>query len=117
VIVADSENDRIRSIEPDGTITTIAQVDTPLHLAAAPNHTLYVATPTRIVRIEVEAGRVSTAAGGGSAGDGALATRARVDGANHVATAPDGSFYFTEFTARTVRRVDGRTGVITTIAR
>jgi streptogramin lyase len=117
VIVADTENDCIRSIEPDGTIKTVAPVETPLHLAAAPNHTLYVATPTKIVRVEVEAGRVSTAAGGGSGGDGGPATRARVDGANHVATAPDGSFYFTEFTARTVRRVDARTGVITTIAR
>ena len=36
---------------------------------------------------------------------------------NAVAVAPDGTFYVAEFAGRRVRRVDGRTGVITTIAR
>ena len=53
----------------------------------------------------------------GSSGDGGAATRASLNVPNHVAVAPDGTFYVVEFGGRRVRRVDGRTGVITTLAR
>ena len=65
-------------------------------------------------------GVIRTVAGSGvrgSTGDGGPATRATLNLPNQVAVAADGTFYVAEFEGRRVRRVDGRTGVITTIAR
>lgn len=136
--VADTWNQRIRRVDPNGTITTVAGTgdsgfagdggpagravfDDPVHVALAPDGSLYVADGSnhRVRRIGAD-GVIRTVAGSGvrgSTGDGGPATRATLNLPNQVAVAADGTFYVAEFEGRRVRRVDGRTGVITTIAR
>jgi serine/threonine-protein kinase len=138
IYLADTWNQRIRRVDPAGTITTVAGTgaqghggdggpaaravfDDPVHVALGPDGALYVSdgSNNRIRRVGAD-GVVRTVAGGGGAtspGDGGPATRARLALPNAVAVAPDGTFYVAEFEGRRVRRVDGRTGVITTIAR
>jgi streptogramin lyase len=137
IYVADTWNQRIRRVDPVGTIATLAGTgaegyggdggpatsaifDDPVHVALGADGALYVSDGSndRIRRIGVD-GVIRTVAGGGarSAGDGGPATRAMLALPNAVAVAPDGTFYVAEFEGRRVRRVDGDTGVITTIAR
>ena len=137
LFVADTENNRLRLIDlRSGTITTVAgtgeegfggdggpalraTLGIPLHVAPGPDHSLYLVDDARVRRIGGD-GVIRTVAGNGlpgSSGDGGPATRASLNVPNHVAVAPDGTFYVVEFAGRRVRRVDGRTGVITTVAR
>jgi serine/threonine-protein kinase len=119
IVVADTENDRLRRIDPrTGRIATIAELDLVLHADEAPDGSLYVVGRNQVHRLGK--GGLEAIAGTGledSTGDGAPAARASLDIPNHVAVAPDGTYYVSEFQSRRVRRVDGRTGVITTIAR
>lgn len=65
------------------------------------------------------AAEVVTVAGTGQdgySGDGGPATKARVGGPFGVAIGPDGALYVCEITSHIVRRVDVRTGTISTIA-
>jgi sugar lactone lactonase YvrE len=137
IYVADTWNQRIRRVDPAGTITTVAGTgaagyggdggpaaravfDDPVHVALGPDGALYVSDGSnqRIRRVGAD-GVIRTVAGGGAGwlGDGGPARRERLALPNAVAVAPDGTFYVAEFEGRRVRRVDGRTGVITTIAR
>jgi sugar lactone lactonase YvrE len=119
IVVADTENDRLRRIDTrTGTIATIAELDLVLHADEAPDGSLYVVGRNRVYRLG-EGGELRAIAGSGleaSTGDGGRAARASLDIPNHVAVARDGTYYVSEFQSRRVRRVDGRTGVITTIA-
>jgi serine/threonine protein kinase, bacterial len=138
MFIADTWNQRIRRVEPSGVITTVAGTgaegdggdsgpaaravfNDPVHVALGPDGSLYVTdgSNNRVRRIGPD-GVVRTVAGSGvpgSSGDGGPATRATLNLPNAVAVAPDGTFYIAEFEGRRVRRVDGASGVITTIAR
>jgi sugar lactone lactonase YvrE len=115
VLVADSHNGRVRRIGPDGVVQTIPGGPTvPIEVVVSSDGSLYVVGDNRIWRD----GR--PVAGNGaevSAGDGGPAARASLNVPNSVAVAADGTLYIGEFGGRRVRRVDGRTGVITTVAR
>ena len=135
--VADSGNQRIRKITPDGTITTFAGgaeqgkgVETgpatqasfsgPVSLALDSKGNLYVADyhNHRIRRI-TPAGIISTFAGRGtrgSSGDGGAATVALLDLPSAVGVDRSDNVYIAEFNGNRVRRVDAATGNITTIA-
>lgn len=138
IFIADTWNQRIRRVDRSGTITTVAgtgsegaggdggpatraSFDDPVHVALGPDGSLYVSDGSnqRIRRIGPD-GVIRTVAGGGtsgSTGDGGPATRATLSLPNQVAVAADGTFYIAEFEGRRVRRVDGATGLITTVAR
>jgi sugar lactone lactonase YvrE len=138
VYVVDTENNRIRRIDPQGVITTIggtgakgyggdggpavkALFNTPHGIAADPAGDVYVADPPneRIRRIDAATGIVTTVAGSGSAGssgDGGPATAARLNHPKGVEIAPDGSLYIADNDNNEVRRVDLTTGIITTVA-
>jgi hypothetical protein len=63
------------------------------------------------------AGDISTIAGGGvTYGDGGPATSAQLSSPQGVAVDIAGNIYFADYSALVVRRIDGATGVITTIA-
>ena len=49
-------------------------------------------------------------------GDGALATQARLNNLSGLAVDRDGDLYISEFVNNRIRRVDGKSKVITTIA-
>jgi sugar lactone lactonase YvrE len=62
---------------------------------------------------------ITTVAGTGErgyAGDGGPATKARLDNPFHPAFDKDGNLYFSDTNNHVVRRVDSKTGIITTVA-
>jgi RHS repeat-associated protein len=134
--IADSDNDRIRRVDPNGIITTVAgsgdvggfggdggpatqaQLNGPLDVALGPDGSLYIADSKNIrVRRVGPDGVITTVAGNGlfgTDGDGGPATQASLRNIERVAVGPDGSLYIADNTAR-LRRV-GPDGIITTVA-
>ena len=132
--IADTYNDRIRRVGPDGIITTVAgtgvagfsgdggpatqaMLSEPIGVAVAPDGSLYIADVynARIRRVGPD-GIITTVAGTGAwsfSGDGGLATQATLDWPIGVAVAPDGSLYIADDSR--IRRV-GLDGIITTVA-
>ncbi len=134
---ADRLNRRVRRIDTDGTIATLAGDGSgrfsgdggPSHAAglAEPNglaldasqRHLFIADVAdhRVRVIDLASGVIGTFAGTGKAqhsGDGGPATEAGVFGARAVAFAPDGALYIQERQGSSLRRV--RDGVIDTVA-
>lgn len=137
VFFADRLNRRVRMIDSDGTITTVAGDGSgvfsgdrgpasaaglvePNGLALSPDQThLFVADVAghRVRVVDLVAGTIETFAGTGEArhdGDGDPAIAAGVFGARAVAFAPDGSLFVMERNGSCIRRV--RDGRIETIA-
>jgi sugar lactone lactonase YvrE len=52
----------------------------------------------------------------GDAGDGGPAAKAQLNGPHHLRVGPDGDLYITDTWNQRVRKVDAKTGVITTVA-
>jgi uncharacterized protein (TIGR03437 family) len=133
---ADSGNQRIRRIDTNGTITTIAgngvagffgdgglatfaSMNIPLGLARDQSGNLYFAdgNNNRIRKI-TPSGIISTFAGNGMglfAGDGGQATGASINIPSDVAIDASGNLYIADSGNNRVRKVDP-TGIITTVA-
>lgn len=133
IIFADTANNRIRRVAPDGSITTVAgngtagyngdgvattvQLNAPQGVAAIDADSFLIADTAnhRIRRVDGTA--VTTVAGSstsGSAGDGGAAVAAELQSPRDVAVRSDGTFFIADFGNARVRRVSA--GVITTIA-
>lgn len=105
----------------DGGPAMAAGIGGPFGLVVGPDGGLYVCeTTTHVVRrIDLQSGVISTVAGTGQpgyAGDGGPATQAQLNEPYEVRFDRSGHLYFVEMRNEVVRRVDARTGVITTIA-
>ena len=99
----------------------LAAVDTtPGKIAVDGAGNVYVAEfgKNRVRKVEAGTGQITTVAGGGTGGDGGAATRAAVVGPAAVAVDREGNLYISEAGSapQRVRKVDGATGVITTVA-
>lgn len=73
----------------------------------------------RIRRVDAVTGIITTVAGNGSigySGDGGPATSATLDGPTGVAVDGEGNVFFADWHENRVRRIDGTTGIITTVA-
>lgn len=136
VYLADTINYRIRRIDPStGIITTFAGTGpsvvlgdggpasaasiNPYGLAFDLHGNLYISDSGRIRRVDAATGIISTVAGDGtstSAGDGGLATLAKVQNPTGIALDASGNLFFSETNAHRIRRIDGNTGIITTVA-
>lgn len=135
IYVTDTFNNRIRRIDPDGTISTIAGTGDPeyngdgipatsatLHwphdVTVDDDGTVYIAdSGQHRIRMVDDQGVITTVAGTGepgSTGDGGPATEARITNPKSVVL-HDGSLYFSSLEDK-VRRVDLTTGIITTVA-
>jgi RHS repeat-associated protein len=134
--VADTNNNRIRRVAPDGTIATVAGTGVagfsgdgglataaalwgPRGLALGPDGSLYVSDTfnNRIRRIAPD-GTISTAAGDGgfgASGDGGPATQADLGLIEGLAASPDGRVYLADDSFHRVRRIDPD-GTINTVA-
>ncbi len=134
--VADKDDNRIRRVDPDGIITTVAgtgtwgyrgdggpatsaRLATPHGVAAGPDGSFYIADSAnhRIRRVDPN-GIITTVAGTGSqayGGDGGPAVQAQLGFPEGIAVAFDGSLYIADSSNARVRRVDPD-GIITTVA-
>jgi DNA-binding beta-propeller fold protein YncE len=73
----------------------------------------------KIRRVDARSGAITTVAGSGTkgfAGDGGPATQAQLNEPYGLALDSAGNLYFADRLNRRVRRVDGRSGIITTLA-
>jgi DNA-binding beta-propeller fold protein YncE len=130
---------RIRRIAPDGTIGTVggtgerafagdggpataAAFNLPHEIRFDSEGNLYVADTgnNAIRRIDARTGIVSTIAGGpgrrGYSGDGGAASEATFKGPHSIQFDAAGHLYICDVGNHAVRRIDARTGLITTIA-
>ena len=141
IYFADTQNNRIRRIRPDGIINTVAgglapfcnpgpcgdggpaklaSIDTPAGVALGPDGSLYITEilgPSRVRRIGTD-GIITRVAGtgvGGFSGDGGPAIEAQLRFPRDVEVAPDGSVYIADTFNGSVRRV-AADGTIDTIA-
>jgi streptogramin lyase len=107
--------------EGDGGPALKAGVGGPFGLVVGPDGALYVCETTNHVirRIDLKTGVATTVVGTGKKGndgDGGPATKAKVTEPYELRFDKDGHLYFVDMVAAVVRRVDARTGVITTVA-
>ena len=105
----------------DGGPAVKAGVGEPFGLVVGPDGGLYVCETTNHVvrRIDLKTGRISTVAGSGRkgyAGDGGPATKARLNEPYEVRFDAAGNTFFVEMRNHVVRRVDAKTGRISTVA-
>ena len=134
--IADSQNNRIRRVSPDGTITTVAGTgQSGFSGDGSPASTATLALPTGVavdnsgnlfitdelnyrVRKVNSSGIIVTYAGNGNraiSGDGGAATSASFVLPQDIAVDGRGNLYVADSTGCTIRRVD-QSGIITTIA-
>ncbi len=134
--IADTFNHRIRKVDPDGIITTVAGnvaksysgdggpatsagLNFPADVTMGPDGSLYIADHmnSRIRRVGSD-GIITTVAGNdshGFSGDGGPATAAGLNFPTGVTMGLDGSFYIADNSNARIRRV-GSDGIITTVA-
>jgi hypothetical protein len=136
VYIADTEDNVIREITPDGTIhlvagdgnegyrgdggpSTRAELDNPQDVAVNNRGDLFIAdTYNNAIREVTPFGRITTYAGNGNAGysgDGGVATRAELTSPTGVAVDSLGNLYIADASNSVIRRVS-TFGVITTVA-
>src|SRR3990170_4317252 len=138
VFIADTANHRIRRVDAvtgfistiagtgingfsgDGAAATSAQLDYPYGVAVDGAGNVFIADTIndRIRRVDGVTGLISTVAGtgvGGFSGDGAAATSAQLNNPTGVGVDGGNVFIADTFNHR-IRRVDGVTGLISTVA-
>jgi acetyl esterase/lipase/sugar lactone lactonase YvrE len=104
----------------DGGVATRAQTNYP-KVALDRDGNIYVGEVDgyRIRRIDARSGVIATVAGTGVpgfSGDGGAATAAQLTRPFGLVVDGDGHLYFTDTEVNRVRRIDARTGIITTVA-
>ena len=135
--IADRSNQRIRRVDgATGVITTVAgggsslgdsgpatsaSLNLPRGVAVDASGNLYIADRSnhRIRRVDDATGVITTVAGTGAVGfssDGGPATSASLNSPRGVAVDASGNVYIADTNNHRIRRVDGATGVITTVA-
>ena len=135
---ADFNNHRVRRVATNGVITTVAgngtagfsgdngpatsaQLNGPLGVALDRNGNLLIADGgnNRIRRVNVATGVITTAAGTGDtgfAGDGGLATNARITGPENVFVDKDNNIFIADFGNNRIRKIAANGATITTVA-
>ena len=142
LVVADSHNDRIRRVDrPTRTITTIAgsgengydgddkpaieaALNTPNAVFVTASGDIFIADTlnNRIRLVEHATGLIRTVAGDGTTGDagpvgdGGHATSAHLYMPSDVAVARNGDIYIADMHHNRIRKVDAKSGVISTVA-
>jgi DNA-binding beta-propeller fold protein YncE len=137
--VCDTMNHQVRRIAPDGKISTVAgngtkgysgdggpatraQLNEPYEVRFDPaGHLVFVERLNQCVRkVDMKSGVISTVAGvGGKAGfggDGGPATAALFSQPHSLALDRDGNIYVCDIANHRVRKIDAKTGIITTFA-
>jgi streptogramin lyase len=102
----------------DGGPALTAGLQSPSGVLLDPNGNLFVVDPVNdlVRRIDAKTGIIATVAGTvkGYGGDGGPAIKAKLNNPSGIAMDANGNLYIAEFVNNRVRRVDARTGIITT---
>ncbi len=107
-----------RSFSGDGASATKADLSSPSSMAIDKIGNILVIDNGRIRKIEKNTGIISTFAGGGYdvINDSILATTAGLNNPNGLAVDTFGNVYFADSYSNRVRKVNAKTGLITTVA-
>ena len=138
IVIADTRHGHVRRVERDGVIRNVAGAafqwdkgDGGPALSACLMHVLSVTHGSnddvyigdagcgRIRKIDAKTGIITTVAGiglQGYSGDGGPAIRARIGSPTAMKVDGSGHLYFADDRHHVIRRVDGDTGIITTVA-
>lgn len=136
LIIADTENHRVRIVDPTGKITTLAgtgipgfsgddgpptaaQLNRPVGLELDGDGALYVADFANGAIRRIADGKITTVAGTGVPGfngDDIVATTAQLNDPTDMDFDADGNLFIADFDNHRVRRVDAVTKIITTVA-
>jgi streptogramin lyase len=105
----------------DGGLATKATLNEPFHCDLDGKGVLYVAEALNhcVRKVDLKTGIITTVAGTGKkgyTGDGGPATKATFAEPYAVVVAPEGDLYITDRLNACIRRVDAKTGVVTTVA-
>lgn len=106
-------------LQGDGKQATSASFTSIAALAADAGGNIYIADPNnnRVRKVDAATGVITTVVGGGTSfADGARATDAQLSGPSGLAFDKAGNLYIAEVYGQRVRRVDGRTLAIATVA-
>jgi sugar lactone lactonase YvrE len=109
-----------RKPTPDGSPIAGTPLNGPRAITADSEGNLYLVLRegNAVFRIDPRAGRIYHVAGTGESGytgDGGPAKLAKLSGPKAIAWAPDGSLYLADTESHTIRKVDLKSGVITTV--
>ncbi len=134
LFIADLNNARIRKVDGatgiittvvgggsgyDGSLATDATIDNPDSVIVDDMGNLYLTTEHRIRKVDATTKIISTVAGTGAAGfggDGEAAVNARLDSPSDLAIDEAGNLFIADTGNELIRKVDGATGIISTIA-
>ncbi|MCY3713826.1 MAG: NHL repeat-containing protein [Gemmatimonadetes bacterium] len=138
VVIADTRHGHVRRVDGDGVIRNVAGAAFKwdkgdggpalsaclMHVLAVthgPGDDLYIgdAGCGRIRRVDASTGIITTVAGiglQGCSGDGGPATKARLGSPTALCVDGSGHLYFADDRYHVIRRVDGDTGIISTVA-
>jgi len=104
----------------DGGVAGTAQLNFPTGIARSPNGAYYFCdTSNQRIRMLTPDGKIETVAGMGErgwSGDGGLATLARLNEPYEVRFDQVGNVFWVERLSHSIRRLDAKTGFITTVA-
>ena len=105
----------------EGGLATSARLNSPFGVAGDASGNLFIADTfnNRVRRVDGATGVITTAAGTGTtgfSGEGGPATSASLNLPRGVAVDASGNLFIADSSDHRVRRVDGATGVITTVA-
>ncbi|MXZ73936.1 MAG: hypothetical protein F4207_02255 [Gemmatimonadetes bacterium] len=138
VVIADTRHGHVRRVDRDGVIRNVAGAAFKwdkgdggpalsaclmhvLSVTHGPDDDIYIgdAGCGRIRRIDAGTGIITTVAGiglHGYSGDGGPATQARIGSPTAISVDGSGHLYFADDRYHVIRRVDGESGIITTVA-
>ena len=110
----------VKGFSGDGGPASKAQLNNPFHIARGPDGALYICdVDNHRVRKVAKDGIITTVAGSakkGYAGDGGPATAASLNQPYEIAWDKAGNLFFVEIGNHVVRKVDAKTGIISTVA-
>ncbi len=118
--IADRQNNRVRRVDHSGTISTLARLELPNALALDGQGNLFVSGNSTIHKVDLRTGVVSLYAGSVRGFDGdhhpALQTRFGFHSPAGLTFDGDGNLLAVDSANGRVRRIDARSGVVTTVA-
>jgi hypothetical protein len=111
----------IRAWTGDGGLVKSATLNVPQNVYADKQGNVFISQVSNNVfrRVDAKTGIITTVAGNGAngfSGDGDLATQASFSSAFHIVSDDQGNLYISDLSNSRIRRVDGKTGIVQTIA-